>query len=163
MGAASSERDDATSPSIATTPSLEINLRTTVADWPACDWSSSVSSWIFLPSTPSPALSLSTASCVPLCDDWPNVASLPVSEANSPTLMMSLVAADSPGGLLQPVRNSETATAARNDPRQIFMVAPKVCMMIFVRRPTCSRQARKFRADFQPCFRRRRLVWDDAR
>ena len=63
IGAASSERDEATSPSTATTLSLEINLRTTVADWPAFDWLSSVISWIFLPSTPPPALRSSMASC----------------------------------------------------------------------------------------------------
>jgi hypothetical protein len=30
---------------------------------------------------------------------------------------------ESPGGLLQPVRKSETATAAKNCPRQIFINA----------------------------------------
>ncbi len=125
MGAASSERDDATSPRIATTPSLEINLRTTVADWPACDWLSSVSSSIFLPSTPPAALMSSMASCVPLCDDWPNVASLPVSDANSPTLMVSLPAPGADDGLLQPARKNPIANAARNGSRQIFIIAER--------------------------------------
>src|SRR5580658_7394133 len=90
MGAASSEREEATSPRTATTPSSEINLRTSVEGWPACDWSSSVMSWTCLPSTPPAALRSSTARAVPLWDDCPNDASLPVSEAYSPTLTTAL-------------------------------------------------------------------------
>src|SRR5688572_6043608 len=44
---------------------------------------------IFLPRTPPAALISSSASRMPLCWDWPNVASLPVRQANSPTLMVS--------------------------------------------------------------------------
>src|SRR5271170_701093 len=126
IGAASSERDDATSPRIATTPSLEINLRTTVAGWPACDWSSSVSNRNFPPRTPPAALRSSIAICVPLCDDWPNVASLPVSDANSPTLMTSLFEADSPDGLLQPTRikQVDVMIVSRNCLLKIFIKAP---------------------------------------
>src|SRR5450432_35123 len=122
IGAASSERDEATSPRMATTLSREISLLTTVAGSPALERSSSVSNSIFLPSTPPAALICSTASNVPSCDEMPNVASLPVSEAYSPTLMVSLLAAVSDAGLLQPVRKIAAAIAAgKNCPRQIFM------------------------------------------
>src|SRR6202789_801473 len=60
-----------------------------VADSPCFDWSSSVMSSSFRPRTPPAALISSIASAVPLCDDWPNAASLPVSEAYSPILMVS--------------------------------------------------------------------------
>src|SRR5579859_6443677 len=118
MGAASSERDEATSPRMATTPSSEISLRASVEGWPAWDWSSSVMSWTCLPRTPPAALRSSTARAVPAWDDCPNEASLPVSEAYSPTLMTSLallalLLAPVPcaGGedLLQPTRRIETA------------------------------------------------------
>ena len=89
IGAASSDRLDATSPSTATTLSCAISFRTIVAGWPACDWSSSVISFSFFPSTPPAALISSNASCVPLCEDWPKLALPPVSEANSPILISS--------------------------------------------------------------------------
>src|SRR5271170_5821174 len=108
IGAASSERDDATSPRIATTPSLEINLRTTVAGWPACEWSSSVSNRNFPPRTQPAALRSSIAICVPMCDDWPNVASLPVSDANSPILISSPPAAVSEDFLQPTIPASKT-------------------------------------------------------
>src|ERR1700677_2996242 len=118
-GAASSERDEATSPRMATTPSSEISLRTSVEGWPACDWSSSVINWNCLPNTPPAALRSSTARAVPMWDDCPNAASLPVSEANSPTLMavaallplLPPLSADDDEDLLQPVRKSEIARA----------------------------------------------------
>ena len=89
IGAASSERLEATSPRMAMAPSFEINLFTTLAGSPALDWSSSVLSSNFLPSTPPAAFSSSMASCVPSCEEMPKVASLPVSEANSPTRIVS--------------------------------------------------------------------------
>ena len=122
IGAASSERPDATSPSTAMTLSREMSLRTTLADSPCLDCVSSVMRSNFRPSTPPAALSSSMASSVPLCDDWPNVASLPVSEANSPTLMTALAEPFPPSlpllassGFLQAVRMEpvETAIAAR--------------------------------------------------
>src|SRR6476469_4755809 len=42
---------------------------------------------IFLPPMPPAALISSTASAIPLCVDWPNVASEPVSDPYSPTTM----------------------------------------------------------------------------
>src|SRR5688572_32330469 len=44
----------------------------------------------FLPRTPPAVLSSSNAMTAPLWDDCPNVASFPVREAYSPTLMVSL-------------------------------------------------------------------------
>src|SRR6266540_2918972 len=67
---------------------------------------------IFRPSTPPALLISSIANAVPLCEDCPNAASLPVKEANSPTLIVAPplplppLASD---GLLQLV----TATPAR--------------------------------------------------
>ncbi len=92
IGAASSVRPEVISPSTATTLSREMSFLTTVADSPAFDWSSSVSSSSWRPRTPPPALISSIASKVPLCAFWPNTASLPVSEANSPILMVSWAA-----------------------------------------------------------------------
>ena len=120
IGAASMDLDDATSPSIATTPSLEISFFTTVEASPCLDWSSSVSNTSFLPNAPPAAFASSIASKVPLWDMVPNVASLPVSEAYSPTLMVSpppppLPPEGSPG-LLQPVRSSTLSGRTAADP-----------------------------------------------
>src|SRR5881394_182630 len=82
------DRDEATSPSTAITPSREMSFLTTVAGSPALDWSSSWISSIFLPSTPPAALTSWMANSVPWCDICPNVASFPVNEANSPTLIV---------------------------------------------------------------------------
>ena len=89
IGAASSDFEEATSPRTATTLSCEISLRTMVAGWPAFDWSSSVISLSFFPSTPPAALISSIARAVPLCDDWPKLALPPVSEAYSPITISS--------------------------------------------------------------------------
>src|SRR5690242_3437026 len=111
MGAASRERPDATSPRTATTLSREISLRTMVADSPALVWLSSVISSTFFPSTPPDALISSIASAVPLCEDCPKAASLPVSEANSPTLIVSDEAPPPLESLLQPHKVSAAVRA----------------------------------------------------
>src|SRR5579883_3012611 len=130
IGAASSERLEATSPSTATTPSREINLFTTVLASPALERSSSERSWMGLPSTPPPALISSTASSVPSCEETPNDASLPVSEANSPTRMT--LSGGRAAGLVtpwlpespQPVRPnmSPSETTGRNSRKLRFFI-----------------------------------------
>src|SRR5579862_7874693 len=76
---------------------------------------------IFFPSTPPPAFISSMASWVPLCEAWPKAASLPVSEANSPTLMVSPPAVEPPPLLLQAVVHKRRSTGARISPRQYFI------------------------------------------
>ena len=102
IGAASRDRPEDTSPRSAITLSREISFLTAVADWPGIVWLSSVRSSIFRPSTPPAALAASTAIVIPSCEDWPKLASLPVNEANSPTLMVS---------------SARSAPAARPTPR----------------------------------------------
>src|SRR5258707_1144898 len=77
---------------------------------------------IFLPSAPPAALMSSTASSVPLWEELPKAASLPVSEANSPTLMASLLPVWA--GLLQPGKTRRTITpvARRNCPQSFFIL-----------------------------------------
>ena len=92
-GPASSDRPEATSPSTATTLSRLMNFLTMVTDSPAVERLSSCSNCNCLPSTPPALLISSMARAVPSCDDTPKVASVPVSEQNSPTLMVSAPAA----------------------------------------------------------------------
>ena len=65
------DREEATSPSIAITPSLEISFFTTVEASPCLDWSSSVSNTSFFPNAPPAAFASSIASKVPLWDMVP--------------------------------------------------------------------------------------------
>src|SRR5258706_348292 len=123
VGAASIERDDATSPSTATTLSFAINFFTTVEASPCLDWSSSVISLIFLPRTPPALLTSSMARAVPLCDISPKVASLPVSEANSPILITL------PDCWVQLARTSANAEATKGK------------MSLFIRVPASIRQS----------------------
>ena len=70
-----------------------MNFLTMVTDSPAVERLSSCSNCNCLPSTPPALLISSMARAVPSCDDTPKVASVPVSEQNSPTLMVSAPAA----------------------------------------------------------------------
>ena len=85
IGAPSSERLEATSPSTATTWSLAISLRTQVPLSPGFDSVSSVISSSFVPSTPPASLMSSIAMTVPWWEEVPRLASLPVKQAYSPT------------------------------------------------------------------------------
>ena len=69
IGAASSERLEATSPSMATTLSREMSFLRHDAGFAGLDWSSSVMSSSCLPSTPPAALISSMAIRVPLWED----------------------------------------------------------------------------------------------
>src|SRR5688572_24273404 len=93
MGAASSERPEETSPIRATTLLREISFLAAVADSPALVWLSSYASSSGRPSTPPAALISSIAITIPWWEVWPKPASLPVSEAYSPTLIGSAATA----------------------------------------------------------------------
>ena len=71
----------------ATTLSLLMSFLTAEEGWPGLDWSSSTMSLTLCPSRPPALLISSAASCTPLSELMPNVASLPVSDAYSPTGM----------------------------------------------------------------------------
>ena len=113
-GPASSERPEATSPSTATTLSRLMNFLTMVTDSPAVERLSSCSNCNCLPSTPPALLISSMAKTVPSWEDTPKVASVPVREQNSPTLMVSApaVPAAPPSDGLQPVHGKTVAAVA---------------------------------------------------
>src|SRR5262249_17456896 len=97
----------------------------------------------FLPSTPPAAFSSSMASNVPLWEDWPNAASFPVREANSPILMVS---PDGPAeSFLQPETTTAQPTpiAARNTSFFIEM-SPQCDPAIDRRLPAGAREANNF-------------------
>src|SRR3954453_9114522 len=116
---------------MAMTLSREISLLTTVAGSPAFERSSSVRSSSFLPSTPPAEFRVSIANMVPSCEDFPKVASLPVKEANSPTLItLSPPPAWPWPGLLHPVKRLNTAmtTPSNNNCLQYFIILiPSSC------------------------------------
>ena len=90
IGATASERDEATSPSSATTRFWLISLVAAVAASSGLDWSSSLTTLIFLPRTPPAAFTSSKAREIPLWVDWPKVAVVPVKEPYSPTTISFL-------------------------------------------------------------------------
>ena len=85
IGAAASECEDATWPSIETTPFWLISFVTTVEASSGFDWSSSTSSLICLPRTPPFLLISSNAISDAFFVEMPKVAMPPVSEPYSPT------------------------------------------------------------------------------
>src|SRR5215204_6411405 len=100
-----------------------MSLRTTVADSPGVERVSSVINSSFLPNTPPALLRSSIANNVPLCEELPNAASLPVREANSPT-GIELPSAPPPG-LLQADKKNVSINAAAKETllHQFFIIA----------------------------------------
>jgi len=84
IGAAARECDDATWPSMATTPFWLMSFVTAVDASSGFDWSSSTSSLICLPSTPPFLLISSNAISDAFLVEMPKVAMPPVSEPYSP-------------------------------------------------------------------------------
>src|SRR5262249_43710161 len=95
---------------------------TTVADSPGVDRVSSVTRLNFLPSTPPAALRSLTARAVPLWEELPNAASLPVKDANSPTGIVS--PPPPPEGLLHPVRIRPVIRANAAKTKQCLFFMP---------------------------------------
>ena len=144
MGAASRVRPEVISPRMTTTLSREISFLTTVADSPGFDWSSSVMSSRVRPRTPPAALDSSMARRVPLLTFWPKTASLPVIEANSPSLMVS-------GFRSQPDEVSRAVVVTRTLAMS-WMNGREAEIIEWQRGRTCA-ETRRGLAGFQPiCF-----------
>ena len=102
----------ATSPMTATTWSWVTSLVTTLVACSALDWSSSVTTRSFLPSTPPALLIWSTASIRPLWELLPKSAVAPLREANSPTTISAESALRS-AGFLHPAASAAATSSGR--------------------------------------------------
>ena len=123
IGAASSERPEATSPSTATTLSREISFRTIVADSPGFGLVVLGNQFDLLAQHAAGGVDLiDRPASVPLCDDCPNAASLPVNEANSPTLITLPSAADWSADFLQPVAMRTTPSISTGRKQNHFFI-----------------------------------------
>ena len=114
IGAAASECDDATWPSIATTWSWWISLLTTVPASSGLDWSSSTRSLIFWPRMPPFWLTPSKASSEPCFVEMPKVAMPPVSEPYSPIRISFCVFFEPQDTVAARTAARQAAASARN-------------------------------------------------
>src|SRR5665213_1293498 len=103
-------RFEATSPMMATAPSLLISFCTAVTASFTSERSSAVTSLIFRPSTPPALFAWSMANSRPLCELVPKEAVPPVIEANSP-MTISPVEEEAPTSFLQPIPAAQRVRA----------------------------------------------------
>src|SRR4051812_19120497 len=124
-----SDRVEATSPSSATTRSLEINRVAAVAASSGLPSSSSAITWICRPLIPPAPFTSLTASWMPRSLEVPKVASVPVIDPTSPTLIIPVSAAPTfpppCSSFLQPMATASTQTRNFAEMRRMGGLRPE--------------------------------------